>query len=114
VTTQSDFDFWRYVMLRPYGRSMLTPLAALWLAFSFIIILLMSLVEGTVWATVSQYFVPQSTRWLAVILAPLFFVGIFVVIWVVDASFITSEKPFRSARSGDSNVRTCLRSFKSK
>jgi len=84
---------------------MLTPLAALWLAFSFIIILLMSLVEGTVWATVSQYFVPQSTRWLAVILAPLFFVGIFVVIWVVDASFITSEKPFRSVRSGDSNVK---------
>lgn len=35
----------------------------------------MSLLEGTVWATVSQYFVPQSIRWLAVILAPLFFLG---------------------------------------
>ncbi|WP_133512534.1 DUF4407 domain-containing protein [Candidatus Thiosymbion oneisti] len=98
MTTQSDFDFWRYATLRPYGSSMMTPLAALWLAFSFVIILLMSLVEGTVWATVSQYFVPQSIRWLAVILAPLFFVGIFAVIWIVDVSFITSEKPFRSTR----------------
>lgn len=105
MTPQSDFDFWRYVTLRPYGSSMMTPLAALWLTFSFVIILLMSLLEGTVWATVSQYFVPQSIRWLAVILAPLFFVGIFAVIWIVDVSFITSEKPFRSARSGDSNVK---------
>ena len=53
----------------------------------------MSLLEATVWATVSQYFVPQRASWLEPLLAPMFFTGIFAVIWVVDVSFITSEKP---------------------
>lgn len=91
-------SLWALVTLRPYGDSMLTPAVRQWLAFSWAVVFLMSLIEGTVWGTVSRYFVPVSERgWLSLVLAPLFFVGVFAVIWIVDVSFVTSERPEAAA-----------------
>lgn len=92
-------SFKKTISLRPYGPSMLTPMVGLWLSFTWIIILLMALVEGSIWGIVSQYFVPDSHRWLWMILGPLFFIGLFLIIWIVDVSFITSEKPLKQRRA---------------
>nr|VFK33851.1 MAG: hypothetical protein BECKMB1821I_GA0114274_105420 [Candidatus Kentron sp. MB]VFK76440.1 MAG: hypothetical protein BECKMB1821H_GA0114242_105621 [Candidatus Kentron sp. MB] len=83
--------------MRQHGDSMMTNAVRAWLGSVWVIIFLMSLIEGTVWFFVSQYFVPESVRWVAFFLAPLFFVGIFVLIWIIDVSFITSERPIHMA-----------------
>ncbi len=89
---------WALATLRPYGDSMLTPAVRQWLVFSLAVVFLMSLIEGTVWATVSRYFAPEGERgWLTAVLAPIFFVGVFAIVWIVDVSFVTSERPERAA-----------------
>nr|VFJ49260.1 MAG: protein of unknown function (DUF4407) [Candidatus Kentron sp. FM]VFJ62581.1 MAG: protein of unknown function (DUF4407) [Candidatus Kentron sp. FM]VFK15366.1 MAG: protein of unknown function (DUF4407) [Candidatus Kentron sp. FM] len=82
----------RFVSLHQYGESMMTPAVRGWLRSAWVIIFLMALVEAVVWFFVSQYFVAESERWVTVYLAPVFFVGIFVLIWVIDVSFITYER----------------------
>ncbi|VFM98105.1 MAG: hypothetical protein BECKG1743D_GA0114223_102034 [Candidatus Kentron sp. G] len=98
-----NFSLKQAITMRQYGNSMLTPGVRVWLGFALVIIFSMSLIEAVVWAFVSQYFVAESIRWLTVVLAPLFFVGIFVIIWVVDVSFITSERPIHVKSAGKSN-----------
>nr|VFJ45521.1 MAG: hypothetical protein BECKFM1743C_GA0114222_100265 [Candidatus Kentron sp. FM]VFJ49211.1 MAG: hypothetical protein BECKFM1743A_GA0114220_100685 [Candidatus Kentron sp. FM]VFK10024.1 MAG: hypothetical protein BECKFM1743B_GA0114221_101265 [Candidatus Kentron sp. FM] len=83
----------RAMSLHQYGDSMMTPAVRAWLGSVWVIIFLMSLIEAVVWFFVSQYFVAESVRWVGVFLAPLFFFGIFVLIWVIDVSFITAERP---------------------
>lgn len=88
---------WAMLAIRPYGDSLMTPAVRMWLAFSWVVVFIMSLVEATVWGAVSRYLVPPSAEWASPLVAALFFLGIFIIIWVVDVSFITSEKPSASA-----------------
>ena len=79
--------------LRPYGRSMLSPAAAVWLGSAWIVILLMAGVEGFVWGAVGASLVPSATPWLQPPVAVFMFLLLFSIIWIVDASLIMSERP---------------------
>jgi hypothetical protein len=79
--------------LRPYGRSMLSPAAAVWLGSAWIVILLMAGIEGFVWGAVGASLVPSATPWLQPPVAVFMFLLLFSIIWIVDASLIMSERP---------------------
>ncbi|MCG6943069.1 MAG: DUF4407 domain-containing protein [Thiohalocapsa sp.] len=79
--------------LRPYGRSMLTPAAGIWLGSAWLVILLMAGIEGFVWGAVGASLVPSATPWLRPPVAVFMFVLLFSIIWIVDASLIMSERP---------------------
>jgi len=79
--------------LRPYGRSMLTPAAAVWLGSAWIVILLMAGIEGFVWGAVGASLVPSAAPWLRMPVAAFMFLLLFSIVWIVDASLIMSERP---------------------
>jgi hypothetical protein len=79
--------------LRPYGRSMLTPAAAVWLGSAWIVILLMAGIEGFVWGAVGASLVPSAAPWLRLPVAVFMFLLLFSIVWIVDASLIMSERP---------------------
>ncbi|MGD2021525.1 MAG: hypothetical protein PVJ47_10750 [Thiohalocapsa sp.] len=85
-------------MLRPYGRSMLTPAARVWLGSAWIVILLMASIEGFVWGAVGASLVPSAAPWLRTPVAVFMFLLLFAVVWIVDASLIMSERPAASGR----------------
>ena len=79
--------------LRPYGRSMLTPAARVWLGSAWIVIVLMAGIEGFVWGAVGASLVPSAAPWLRLPVAVFMFLLLFAVVWIVDASLIMSERP---------------------
>ncbi len=79
--------------LRPYGRSMLTPAAGVWLGSVWIVILMMASIEGFVWGAVGASLVPAATPWLRAPVSAFMFLLLFAVVWIVDASLIMSERP---------------------
>ncbi|NKN33280.1 DUF4407 domain-containing protein [Marichromatium bheemlicum] len=79
--------------LRPYGAALLTPAVRTWLGFATLLILLMALLEGVVWGLVGASLVPEASPWLRWPAGGLFFLLMFTVIWVVDASLMLSERP---------------------
>jgi hypothetical protein len=79
--------------LRPYGRSMLTPAASVWLGSAWIVILLMASIEGFVWGAVGASLVPSAAPWLRLPVALFMFLLLFAIVWIVDASLIMSERP---------------------
>jgi hypothetical protein len=79
--------------LRPYGRSMLTPAAAVWLGSAWIVIMLMASIEGFVWGAVGASLVPSAAPWLRAPVAVFMFLLLFAIVWIVDASLIMSERP---------------------
>jgi hypothetical protein len=79
--------------LRPYGRSMLTPAAGVWLGSAWIVILLMASIEGFVWGAVGASLVPSAAPWLRAPVAVFMFLLLFAIVWIVDASLIMSERP---------------------
>jgi hypothetical protein len=85
--------FWHYLWLRPYGNNMLTPAVAIWLIFAWIIIGLMASLEGIVWGFVGASIVPVEMPALRPVAGVFMFLLMFAIIWIVDASFIMSERP---------------------
>ncbi|MBK1632518.1 hypothetical protein CKO31_17570 [Thiohalocapsa halophila] len=79
--------------LRPYGRSLLTPAAGVWLGSAWVVILLMASIEGFVWGAVGASLVPSAAPWLRLPVAVFMFALLFAVVWIVDASLIMSERP---------------------
>ncbi|WP_005224117.1 DUF4407 domain-containing protein [Marichromatium purpuratum] len=79
--------------LRPYGAALLTPAVRIWLGFATLLILLMALLEGVVWGLVGASLVPEASPWLRWPAGIFFFLLMFTVIWVVDASLMLSERP---------------------
>ncbi len=79
--------------LRPYGRSMLTPAAGIWLGSAWLIILLMASIEGFVWGAVGASLVPSASAALRWPVAVFMFLLLFCIVWIVDASLIMSERP---------------------
>jgi hypothetical protein len=84
--------------LRPYGRSMLTPAAGVWLGSAWIVILLMASIEGFVWGAVGASLVPSAAPWLRLPVAVFMFLLLFSIVWIVDASLIMSERPSLARR----------------
>jgi hypothetical protein len=82
-----------YLLLRPYGRELLTPAAAAWINSAWVIILLMASLEGFVWGAIGFSLAPAATPWLGPPIGLFLFALMFAVIWIVDASLIMSEKP---------------------
>ncbi len=96
----------RFLRLRPYGDSLLTPAVRVWLGFAWVIILLMASVEGIVWGLVGGSIVPQDTAWLRPIAGLFLFALMFSVIWIVDASLVMSERPVARARRWNPGVQS--------
>ncbi|NBC46540.1 MAG: DUF4407 domain-containing protein [Gammaproteobacteria bacterium] len=88
-----------YLFLRPYGRQLLTPAAAAWIGSAWVLILLMASLEGFVWGMIGLSLVPAETAWLGPPIGLFLFALLFAVVWVVDASLITSEKPRLSGQA---------------
>jgi hypothetical protein len=84
--------------LRPYGHSMLTPAAGVWLGSAWIVILLMASIEGFVWGAVGASLVPSAAPWLRLPVAVFMFLLLFAIVWIVDASLIMSERPTHGQR----------------
>ena len=84
--------------LRPYGRSMLTPAATVWLGSAWMVILLMASIEGFVWGAVGASLVPSAAPWLQPPVAVFMFLLLFAIVWIVDASLIMSERPSFAGR----------------
>jgi hypothetical protein len=83
-----------YIFLRPYGTNELLPGgASLWLWFSWMVVLLMAVLEGGVWSLVSVYIVPPEARNIvtSITIASLVFALMFLLLWILDASIITYD-----------------------
>lgn len=93
-----------YLRLQPYRRSLLTPAAATWIGSARIMILLMATIEGFVWGAVGFSLVPTASAWLGPPVAAFLFALMFLVIWIIDASLIMSEKPSLNAQAGDQRL----------
>jgi predicted nucleic acid-binding Zn-ribbon protein len=90
---------WNAFFLRPHGRRNLSPVAAIWIGFAWVVVIIMATLEGMIWAAVSRYLVPEGLALLALPVSVLMFCVIFAVIYTVDASLIMFQRPLRpSAR----------------
>lgn len=83
----------RLLTLKPYGEQMASPGVLTWLRSAWTVIFLMALVEGTVWALIGRELAPGNSALVEYAVSAFAFLGIFSLIWVVDASFIMAEKP---------------------
>jgi hypothetical protein len=88
----------RYLSLRPYGDSLLTPAGAFWLFAVRIAILLMASAEAMSWSYAAFYLATGGARWAAGIGAFLF---TFATVCLIDASLMTLD---RWARKNDHRV----------
>lgn len=78
----------RFFTLRPFGNEFLSPTAALWLAFAFILVVVMATLEAIGWGWFATGF---GSGWVGA--ASGLFVGLmsFLVIWTLDASLMTAD-----------------------
>ncbi len=79
----------RFILLRPYGDKLLSPLARFWLTLAALLILVMAGVEGFSWGRTAAHIIDGAPG-LVIGLA----VGgvVFFLIWVIDASLITLDR----------------------
>lgn len=79
----------RYLSLRPYGDSLLTPAAAFWIFAVRIAILLMAAAEAMAWSYAAFYLATGGARWAAGIGA---FIFTFATVCLIDASLMTLDR----------------------
>lgn len=80
--------FKKYFGLTPYGDSLRTQGAMLWLFCVRLVIVIMSLAEGVSWAYIGSRFGIGYMRPITALCSGL---AIFCIIWVVDATFVTLD-----------------------
>jgi hypothetical protein len=78
----------RALLFAPYGRSLLTPSAAIWMLPMFIVSVSMAVVEGFSWHQIINKFTDDRyPAWGTI----LFAVTVGLIIWLMDALFITFD-----------------------
>lgn len=91
-------QLFRYISLRPYGDSLLTPAGAFWIFAVRIAILLMAAAEAMAWSYAAFYLATGGARWAAATGA---FIFTFATVCLIDASLMTLD---RWARQNDHRI----------
>ncbi|SMF97406.1 protein of unknown function [Methylomagnum ishizawai] len=81
-----------FFTLRPHGREMAGPAVDLWIRSVWLVIFLMALVEALVWAMIGGFIAPGE-GWTDTLVAAFAASGVFLLVWVVDSSFVMAERP---------------------
>jgi hypothetical protein len=79
----------RYLALKPYGNSLLSPAGAFWIFAVRIAILLMASAEALSWSYAAFYLATGGLRWAAGLGA---FVFTFLTVCLIDASLMTLDR----------------------
>jgi len=82
-----------FFSLRPYGERMSSPAVTFWIRAAWSVIILMALVEASIWGLIGRQLAPGNNPWIDYPVALFAFSGIFMLIWFVDSSFILAERP---------------------
>jgi hypothetical protein len=80
--------FWWRLCLKPYGDSLCTPGAAFWIFSARVAIFIMAAAEAISWSYLGYYIGQSSQPYVTAAITGL---AIFLVIWIIDASFITLD-----------------------
>lgn len=86
MATRSS-DLARRLSLKPYGEELLTRSADFWIFSARLIIVTMALAEGIAWAYMGAL-MSRAWPWAAAAIAGTF---VFLLIWIIDATFMTLD-----------------------
>jgi hypothetical protein len=78
----------RFFTLRPFGNELLSPTAGFWLAFAFILVMTMAILEAIGWGWFATGF---GSGWAGVASGVVVGLMSFLVIWTLDASLMTAD-----------------------
>ncbi len=80
------YSIYNTLLLRPHGDSLLLPESRRWTLFTSILAITLAGLEGSTWSKIFEIALPEYHSVSIVV-----FILIFIVIWILDATFITSD-----------------------
>ncbi|HEY0372493.1 MAG TPA: DUF4407 domain-containing protein [Thermoanaerobaculia bacterium] len=77
-----------FISLKPYGASLCTPAARLWMASSAVAVLLMALAEAAAWSYVGWFLGTSIWRGVSAAIVGL---TVFTLVWILDSTLLTLD-----------------------